>query len=282
MPIKAKAYAKINLFLDITGKREDGYHTLDSIFQSVSIHDEVSLRLVGNQISVVCDREDLSGESNIVYKACELFFNTVGYKGGAEIEIKKNIPVAAGLGGGSADAAATLYLLNTALNAGYSTEKLCELALSLGADVPFCLVGGTAQVGGIGEQIKKLGTPETHYVLLKEQEKQSTGKMFKIIDETHYKNDKRIENMIFGLDSSNVQIISDNLFNAFEFCWNFEDMVAPFTEFSPLGVFLSGSGPTVCAIFKSKENAQKCASALVQKGYNAFYAHSTPIGIELV
>ena len=282
MSIRAKAFAKINLFLDITGKRPDGYHELDSIFQSVSLCDEISLDLTDSGISVLCDNDELCGEENIVYKACKLYFEEIGYLGGACVKLKKNIPVAAGLGGGSADAAATLLLLNKAFGNQLNTDKLCEIALKLGADVPFCVIGGTARVKGIGEKISSVNTPCLHYVLIKERQKQSTGKMFSVIDNTDYTSNIRIEDMLLGLEKNDVNTISKNLFNAFAYCWDFENMTLHFKEFSPVGVFLSGSGPTVCAIFENEDKARLCAEKLKDNGINAFYAHSGPMGVELV
>ena len=278
----AKAYAKINLFLDITGKRSDGYHELDSVFESVSLYDEITLTLTDEGISVVCDQEELSGEDNIVYKACELFFEEVEYSGGAYISINKNIPVAAGLGGGSADAAAILVLLNEAFGNPIGIKTLCQIAFRLGADVPFCLIGGTARVRGIGEEISQVNTPELHYVLFKERNKQSTGKMFSVIDETEYTNKLEIENILTVLNNNDIERVSKNLFNAFAFCWDFEDMTKSFRPFAPLGVFLSGSGPTVGAIFNSQQEAENCAKALKNSGLNAYYARSMPVGVEIV
>ena len=282
MSLTAKAFAKINLFLDITGKRDDGYHDLDSVFQSVSLFDEITLDLQNNDIEILCDNEALSGESNIVYKACTLLFKEIGYTGGAIIKIKKNIPIAAGLAGGSADAAATLLLLNKAFNDAVSFQRLCELGELLGADVPFCLTGGTARVKGIGEKISPLKTPFLHYVLLKEREKQSTGKMFSIIDEIKHSHNYGIDDLIDGLNQCDINLISKNLFNAFAYCWDFASMIKPFAEFLPSGVFLSGSGPTVCALFNNKDDALSCVKALKEKGLNAFYASSVDFGVKIV
>ena len=282
MSLTARAFAKINLFLDITGKREDGYHELDSVFQSVSLFDEITLILNNEGVSVICDNDELSGEDNIVFRACKMFFEETGYSGGVNIEIKKNIPVAAGLAGGSADAAATLFLLNKALNSNLSPEKLCELGKKLGADVPFCLTGGTARVKGIGEKISPLNTPTLHYVLLKDREKQSTGKMFAIVDERDQKHHNGIDSLIRGIKKSDISLIGGHLFNSFEICWDFDEMTKPFIDFYPKGVFLSGSGPTVCALFENANDAINCADSLKKQGLNAFYACSVGSGLELV
>lgn len=282
MAFKAKAYAKINLFLDITGKRSDGYHDLDTIMQSVSIYDEIALKLTDSGIKVSCNKEELAGEGNIVYKACKAFFELSGKEFGVDIKIIKNIPVAAGLGGGSADAAATLALLNKATNLNFSIQKLLPVAAKLGADVPFCLVGGTARAQGIGEVLTQVASPTIYYVLLKEREKQSTGHMYQVLDTTDYPKNGNICCLLEGLKNNDLTKISSNIFNAFEYCWDFDDMSSRLVEYNPQKVFLSGSGPTVCALFKNRTSAQSCAEQLYSKGYTAFFAETSAQGIEIV
>ena len=153
--MKVKACAKINLTLDIVGKRCDGYHLIDSVFQSVSIFDELCVEK-GDGITVKCSVGSIDNKDNIVCKAAEKFFENTKINGGAAIEIKKNIPLAAGLGGGSADAAAVIVALDRLYETKLSNEQICSIGLSVGADVPFCTVGGTARVGGIGEIVEKL------------------------------------------------------------------------------------------------------------------------------
>ncbi len=282
MALKAKAYAKINLFLDITGKRPDGYHNLDTVMQSVSLFDEITLRLTDSGITVRCDMEELAGESNIVHKACKAFFEFSGFSGGTDIEIVKNIPVAAGLGGGSADAAAALALLNIESGCNYPIERLIPIAAKLGADVPFCLVGGTARAQGIGEVLTPVYSPSMYYVLLKDYEKQSTGQMYAKLDSTDYLKTGSIEGLLDGMNENNKGKIAANFFNAFKYCWEFKNMSSVFKPYEPIEVFLSGSGPTICAFFGSKAEAENCADALKIKGYNVFYAESKPCGVEIV
>ena len=131
-----KACAKLNLFLDITGKRGDGYHLIKSVMQSVDIFDFISVTK-SYGISVKCSISELDGESNLAYKAAKLFFEQTGINGGAEIYIEKRIPIQSGMAGGSADAAAALYALNALYETGLSEEELCVLGAKLGADVPF-------------------------------------------------------------------------------------------------------------------------------------------------
>ena len=133
------AYAKINLFLEVMEKMKDGYHQLESIMQSVTLHDTLKIRKTASGTALKCSETALNSEDNIIIKAAKAFFEKTGIKGGAEIELKKRIPVASGLGGGSADAAATLTALNSLYGAPVSTDELFLLGKSIGADVPFCI-----------------------------------------------------------------------------------------------------------------------------------------------
>lgn len=155
--MKDAAYAKINLSLDITGRRADGYHTLRTVMQSISLCDTVTL-LEGNagEIEVTCSGGAPCGKGNTVYRAAEEFFRSTGKKGGVSFRIEKRIPAQAGLGGGSADTAAALRLLNRRFQAGLSAENLRDIGFQAGADVPFCVEGGTALAEGIGEKLTVL------------------------------------------------------------------------------------------------------------------------------
>ena len=182
MAIKLKANAKINLSLYIKGKREDGYHYIDTVMQSVNLFDTLKLKKA-DKITLKCSKRELSGEDNLGYKAAELFFGETKISGGASIYIKKRIPEAAGLGGGSADAAAVLLGLNKLYNSGLSNEKMEEMAASLGADVPFFIKGGTQRSTGIGEVLEALKPFKSGYfVLAKCGTKPSTGEMYRLLD----------------------------------------------------------------------------------------------------
>ncbi len=282
MILKAKAYAKINLFLQVLGKRSDGYHELDTIMQSVSLFDELELTLTDdNEIKVLCSDSGLCGEENIVYRAAKLFFEFYGKSFGVKISLKKKIPVAAGLGGGSADAAAVLLLLNKTVGNKFKIEELLPLAEKLGADVPFCLVGGTLRCRGVGEQLSEVPSGEMYFVLLKEFSKKSTGQMFALLDSTDYNPKYKTEDFILALESGNLSDIASKLFNSFDYCWNMGEMIAPFLPYTPLGTFLSGSGPTVCALFADERSAKKCCNELINKGLSAFFASSVKKGTEI-
>ena len=181
------AYAKINLTLDVLGKRPDGYHDIKSVMQTISLRDDIQIDLdTGKPWSIVCDKDDVpTDESNLCWKAAKLFFDTVKKDpNGLTITITKRIPMEAGLGGGSADAAAVLRALNRHYNAPLSLPALAELGAGVGSDVPFCVLCGTAVVEGRGEQIRKLpDMPECIFVVCKPAFSVSTPELYAAIDE---------------------------------------------------------------------------------------------------
>lgn len=148
-PLKLRAYAKINLSLKVSGKRPDGYHDIDSVLQSISLHDEVELKPSASGIKVHCIPHI---EGNIAEKGAKMLLEEIKLAKGVEISIKKNIPVSSGLAGGSADAAAVLIGLNKLFNLNLHMTKLIEIGANIGSDVPFCLIGGTARCTGKGRR----------------------------------------------------------------------------------------------------------------------------------
>ena len=156
--IRVRAHAKINLYLDVVGKREDGYHNLETIFHSIGLHDEVIIRKRETQgIKVNCEHPGVPCDSrNLAHRAAQCLSDEVGGIGGISIDIRKRIPVAAGLAGGSANAAAVLHGVNQLFELGFTQEMLMRLGAQLGADVPFCLHGGAALGLGIGDQLTRL------------------------------------------------------------------------------------------------------------------------------
>ena len=281
MVYTAKAYAKTNLFLDVVSKRDDGYHDINSVMQSLSLCDIVTVELTDSDISVKCDKAELDGSDNIAYNACKSFLEFANLSCGVRVNIQKNIPVAAGLGGGSADAAAVLVLLNIATEKNYPISDLIPIAASLGADVPFFLIGGTVKANGIGEILTKLPDTRLNFVLIKEYCKQSTGTMYQHLDSfsdrPHGDFCRFIENV-----SADPLTVSTQVFNSFEACWDMNKLSKPFKAFCPLKTFLSGSGPAVCALFENSFEADACAKALNDKGIKAFSVFSVPVGIEVV
>ena len=277
--MKLKANAKINLTLDVLDKREDGYHLIDSVFQSVSLSDIVTVEKA-DIISVGCTDSTICDDSNIAYKAAHKFFEYTGIKGGADITIEKNIPLASGMGGGSADAAAVIVALDKLYNTHLSQEQLCEIGLLVGADVPFCIVGGTARVGGIGEQMQKLpDIPNCAILLIKHGEKLSTADMYSRVDEypqTEYYTQK----MVDGITHGDINAVCKNVFNVFASVCDNKTLIDDINKTNPLAVSLSGSGPTVFAIYKDLFEVKTAKEKLEEK-YSPIIAVPEKCGIAI-
>ena len=276
--MRIKANAKINLTLDITGKRADGYHLLDSIMQSVSLCDIVTVEK-NDDITVMCDNGDISGESNICHKAAAKFFEATNVFGGAKISIEKHIPLAAGMGGGSADAAAVICALDKIYQTNLSVSELCEIALLVGADVPFCIVGGTARVQGIGEKIKPLPLYNGGvFLLVKRGEKLSTADMYGKIDSIE-KIPCTTPAAVEAIESGDLEKLYKNVGNAFSLVEHNETLFDDIKATEPQAASLSGSGPTVFAIYKNLCDANRAAEELKQNGYNPIIAEPVDSGI---
>lgn len=264
MHITVRANAKNNITLDVTGIDARGYHLLDSVFQSISLCDIINIKTGECQgIKVSASRGELSGEDNTVYKAASLFLAATGIKDSIEVTVEKIIPVAAGLGGGSTDAAATLLALNKLYGEPLNKTQLSSLALEIGADVPFCLEGGTMRATGIGEILEPLPAfPECYIVVIKNGEKASTKEMYRRLDEAEKLDRPDNEAFINALEKGDYKALCKTAKNVFSCLWDFDylkDIIAPAT---PDTMVLSGSGPTVTAFFGEKARAEKAMSLL--------------------
>lgn len=259
--MKAKAYAKINLTLNVVGKREDGYHYLDSIMQSVNVFDTVEILLNDSEtVTVKTNNQKVEEEENTAKIAAELYFSENGITDGAEIFINKKIPIAAGLGGGSADAAAVLKLLNGHYKK-MDSESLKKLGEKVGADVPFCMTGGTAFVTGIGENIEKLpDLSECCILLCKNAKKSSTAMVYKTLDSFNLKKDNRNASAKKAVEDGDFFALCRNLFNDFSLVvkeTGIETVLNVFDNTDALGFSLSGAGPTLFAVFSENEQAKE-------------------------
>lgn len=259
--VSITANAKINLTLDVTGKREDGYHTLDTVMQSVSLADRIILKKQKG-ITVICSDASLSGQDNIAYKAAQLFFCETGITGGIHIYIKKHIPCAAGLGGGSADAAAVLLGLDTLYKTKLSPETLNSMAAKLGADVPFFIKGGTQRAGGTGEILTPVcPLKKGYFVIAKADTKPSTKEMYKRLDsEAHISVDT--QSAIKACENGDLKELSTALGNSFSKLWENNRLYELLCTTKALGVSLSGSGPSFFAVFDSLKAAKDCKKQL--------------------
>lgn len=254
------ANAKINLHLEVVGKRSDGYHNISSLFQSVTLRDR--LEIVLNQtgkVNVLCEGAEILGD-NLALLAAQRFFSATNKKFGAEIILKKCIPLSAGLGGGSADAAAVLWGLNSMTDFPLSEKHLSEIALSLGADVPFCLFGGTKKAEGLGEILTDIIPKiEAYVVLIKQHKKQSTGDMYRRVDSIQ-KIESVTQRVISALEQGDFSELKKLCRNDF-LCVSDdrqeqEDIIKTLYEKGAFLSGLSGSGPTVFGLFEAKPSEE--------------------------
>ena len=265
--LKVVANAKINLYLDVVGKRQDGYHNLETIFHSISLNDEVILKKrVKKGISVICTHPDVpTDKRNLAYLAAESLYDEVGGFGGIDIHINKSIPVAAGLAGGSANAAATLIGINELFDLGVEDKVIREIGRELGADVPFCLYGGAAFGTGIGDILEPLPPLLDISVVLLNSGLQIPTKS--VFDKLHIPLTRRENNSIIiksYFETGNLFGIASNLYNLLELpvFSNYPKLSELKTEVSKqegcLGVLMSGSGATLFALMEDKSAAQQC------------------------
>lgn len=262
-----KTPAKINLTLDVTGKLENGYHTLAMIMQSIDVCDELSFEKTADETILFSMNKELPdkipAEKNLVYKAAKLMKDTFKIDGGFKIHLTKNIPAAAGLAGGSSDCAATLIGINELCGLGLDIEKLCEIGVKLGADVPFCIRKGTMLAEGIGEILTPL-TPLTGIpvLLIKPNISISTPYVYKHLklNELDYHPDNKA--VISYIKDNNIKKIAASLSNVLETVTIPENPIIAelkryLTESGAIGSLMSGSGPTTFGIFENMETAKK-------------------------
>lgn len=275
--MKIKANAKINFSLSVCGKRADGYHLIDTVMHSVSLCDYVFIDKA-ERIFVNCG--DMPQEENIAYKAARLFFETTKMPGGCKIEIEKKIPLSAGLGGGSADAAAVLLGLNRLYNANLPYQVLCDMAVKLGADVPFFVKGGCMRSEGIGEIL----TPATplkkgEILLAKADLKPSTAEMYRRLDEQETVL-ADTEAVLKAIENNDLSALGDCLYNAFETVWPKSAVKAELLKTNAALVTLTGSGPTWFAVYDSTENADKAKKLLEDKKIPCWLCYPCETAIE--
>lgn len=260
--MKVKAYAKINLFLDILHKRQDGYHELDMIMQTVSLHDVLHIKKTKKGISLKCNNPMIPvDQTNTVYKAAELFINQNHLDSGVSIKIDKRIPSEAGLAGGSTDAAATLVALNQLFETKLSEKQLRHMALLIGSDVPFCIEGGTKRAKGRGEMLEKIPMlPKTYIVIIKPHANVSTKYAYSLFD--NKKKNINIARMVKAIESQDIRTIGKNLYN------EFEDYILPLNyeirkakeylcSFKNDGCMMTGSGAAIYSLHSSQAQAKE-------------------------
>ncbi len=258
------AYAKLNLTLDVLRRRDDGYHDIRSVMQAISLRDDIRIDLdTGKPWELVCDRTDIPKDAqNLAWKAAELFFRTIDSDpNGLLLHITKRIPTQAGLGGGSADAAAVLRALNRHYGSPLSLPALAELGGQIGSDVPFCVLCGTAMAEGRGERLRPLpNMPECVFVVCKPAFSVSTPELYRVLDEkaiAHRPDQRAMERALLGGD---LGAVAQNLCNVFDPVVTQEHLElnyikSVFNSYGALGYQMTGSGSAVYCIVESFEYA---------------------------
>ncbi|MBQ5419018.1 MAG: 4-(cytidine 5'-diphospho)-2-C-methyl-D-erythritol kinase [Selenomonas sp.] len=270
--VTVEANAKINLTLDILGTRPDGYHEVAMVMQTVGLHDTLTLEKREQGISLNINVPWLKAdEKNLAWRAAALVQEEFGLTGGVHIELIKRIPVAAGLAGGSADAAAVLKGMSELYGLNLSDNKLCELGAKLGSDIPFCLLGGTMLATGRGEVLKRLpDMPETWVVLVKPRISVSTAWAYQNYDEQGAERHPDNEAIQKEIASGNRKGVAKLLCNVLESVTiNKYDVIERYKQMmlakGAMASMMSGSGPTVFALAKNREQAEEIAGFMRQE-----------------
>jgi len=288
--VRIRAMAKVNLGLDVLRRRENGYHDVKMVMQTVDLYDELTLtKEQENTIRITTNAGELPlNEENLIYKAAKLLFDKAGKTYGVSIHLNKNIPIAAGMAGGSTDAAATLLALNRLYDLGYTKEELAETGVKIGADVPYCIYGGTYLSEGIGEILTKLpDAPDCYIVIAKPPIGVSTKYVYENLHIETVTEHPDMDAMVEAIKRGSLQGVTDTMGNVLETV-----SVKRYPEIAAMkqclldngaeNALMSGSGPTVFGIFTRKETADKALEELkktgqVKQGFVTTFAKETGI-----
>ena len=288
--IQLKSRAKINLSIDVLGKRPDGYHLVEMIMQTIDLFDIIKIfSIEEDKIIIESNSKDIPLDSkNIVYKAADLIKNHCNIRKGIKIYIEKNIPIAAGMAGGSSNAAAVLVGLNKLWNLNLSKEELKVLGLKLGADVPFCIEGEASLAENIGEKLTKIdGLSQDAFVLVcKPDLFVSTKEIYKEIDSKIIEKRPNNKLLIQLLKENNIEMLAKNMYNVLEEVTKekypvIKEIEKVMMENDALGSMMSGSGPTVFGIYDNKEQAENCKQILLESFKQVYVVKVHNKGVEI-
>lgn len=285
MKLTVLAPAKLNLFLDITGKRHDGYHLVNMVMQTVSLYDEVTVALDDSDgIRIQCsDKSIPCDETNTAYRAAASFLSRLeGEKPGVSIRIKKRIPSQAGMAGGSTDAAAVLYALNELTEAGMEKDELAELAEETGTDVPFCVYGGTMTAGGIGTILSPLpDMPDCSIVIVKPELAVSTAEAYARSDALGYDKTVSSDDTVNAICNGSLSELGNSLYNKFEELSGLEEITSikqMMESCGTCGALMTGSGSAVYGLFEDRDDAERCLDVLSGTYRQVYLVHPTSEG----
>lgn len=288
--IKLKSRAKINLSIDVLGKRSDGYHLVEMIMQTIDLYDLIEIKEIkDNQIIIKSTNKEIPLDSNnLIYKAANLVKQTFNINTGVEVYIKKNIPVAAGMAGGSSNAAAMLVGLNKLWKLNLTNQQLEEIGLKLGADVPFCINGGAVLASGIGEKLTPIKglTKDVCILVCKPDLFVSTKEVYECIDSKVIEKKPNNKFLIECLKNEDTIQLAKNMFNVLEEVTIekhpvIEQIKNIMIKNKALGAMMSGSGPTVFGLYKNKEEAMQCKYILEKQFKQTFVVVCEEKGVEV-
>ncbi len=267
-----KAYAKINLSLDVIGRLENGYHLVDMVMQTVDIYDVLTFEKTMGEISIQSDCGDIPlDQDNLIYKAIIKMRERFGFVGGVKVSVEKNIPIAAGMAGGSSDAAATLRAINELFELGASVKELQEIGVKIGADVPYCVEGGTMRAEGIGEKLTALKScPGLCILVAKPDINVATKEVYQRLDDLSGYSHPDVEGMVQAIANQDGKGLAARLGNVLE------EVTIPMhpviqtikDEMRRMGAvncLMSGSGPTVFGIFEEEKQAREAKEKIAEK-----------------
>lgn len=285
MSIKQKAYAKINLGMDVTGKRSDGYHMVKMVMQTIDLCDELEFTINNSgKIAIsTASRKIPCDEHNLIWKVCNLIKDKYGICEGVNIELKKNIPVAAGMAGGSADAAAAFRGMNELFGLNMSVEEMREMSVKLGADIPFCISGGTVLCEGIGEELTKLREmPKCFILIAKPAIAVSTPWVYSELDKSGDYSHPDIDGMCKDIAEENLNGIASKLGNVLETVTVkkftvIDEIKKMMTDNGAIGSMMSGSGPTVFGIFTDAKKFNDAYDEIKKAGIAPELFKSQPV-----
>lgn len=274
MKLVKNAYAKINLGLDVIRRREDGYHEVKMVMQTVDLCDTLTFeRREDEELRIYTDNKKLPcDEHNLIYKGAMVLFEETGRRMGADIILTKRIPIAAGMAGGSTDAAAAMLALNEMMGQPLTKEKLMKISVKAGADVPYCIMGGTALSEGIGEILTPLTPPpKAHLLVAKPDIDVSTAFVYQNLKLQDLKKHPDIDGMVEALKRRDLKGITDRMENVLETVTiPAHPVIGEIKEIcrakGAMNALMSGSGPTVFAVFDQKDDAERAGEKIRERG----------------
>lgn len=289
MKVKVQAPAKINMSLDVLRRRPDGYHDVSMVMQAVGLYDYVTVETTDSEeIEIRCDYEGVPcDERNIAYKAAAAFFKyTETENCGIIITIDKHIPTQAGLAGGSADGAAVIFALNMLFSTHLKEKEMCEIGERVGADVPFCIVGGTRLASGTGTKLKKMiSIPRCKLIICKPEVSVSTAEAYSKIDSANLTHPEFTAEMVKAIYARDIWMVTTCMLNDFEIALDLDEIKEVkkiMLKNKALGACMSGSGSAVFAVFNNDKKAEKCLQALKEDYKDVFLCEPVKEGCRII